>query len=387
MQDRLRADSALRLRIVERLSELEASAWDAIAHDRICVSHALLSTLEDTGCVAPETGWHPCHLTLWRDDDLVAALPLYQKRHSYGEYVFDWAWADAYARHGLAYYPKLLSAVPFTPIPGVRLLGHDDAARQALIRIALELAASSELSSLHLLFPDDRETHWMREAGLSIRHGVQFHWHNRGDRDFDAFLARLNHDKRKKIRQERRRAAAHGLRCDWVDGHQATEAEWRFFHRCYAATYAMHRSTPYLNEEFFPTLAARTPDRVRLLLARRDGEAVAAAFFLRDRDALYGRYWGSSEPLPFLHFELCYYQAIEHCIAHGLERFEGGAQGEHKLARGLEPTVTSSAHWLRDARFREAVDHYLAREADGIDFYLDELSERAPFRKPGAGCG
>jgi len=374
-------ESPFQLRLIERLSDIDPHAWNAIAGTQVCVSHALLTTLEDTGCVGGQSGWHPCHVSLWRDDRLVAALPLYEKHHSYGEYVFDWAWADAYARSGLAYYPKLLSAIPFTPIPGMRLLGTDDETRRALIGIAVELARTSEVSSLHLLFPTDIETQWMREAGFLIRHGVQFHWVNRGYHDFDAFLDTLNHDKRKKIRQERRRASLHDLTLRWLDGHEATRADWSFFHGCYANTYALHRSTPYLTLGFFMTLARRTPDCVRLLVAYRGSERIASAFFLCDGEALYGRYWGATEYLPFLHFELCYYQAIQYCIERGLERFEGGAQGEHKLARGLEPTVTRSAHWIRDARFRDAVDRHLARESTGMDFYLDELSERSPFRQ------
>ncbi|HRP76777.1 MAG TPA: GNAT family N-acetyltransferase [Rhodocyclaceae bacterium] len=374
-------ESPFQLRLIERLSDIDPHAWNAIAGPQVCVSHALLTTLEDTGCVGGQSGWHPCHVGLWRDDSLVAALPLYEKHHSYGEYVFDWAWADAYARSGLAYYPKLLSAIPFTPIPGMRLLGTDDDARRALIAIAAELAQASEISSLHILFPTDIEAQWMREAGFLIRQGVQFHWLNRGYGDFDAFLTSLNHDKRKKIRQERRRATAHGLTLRWLDGHQATAADWSYFYGCYANTYALHRSTPYLTPDFFTALARRAPESVRLLIARRGAERVASAFFLCDGKALYGRYWGASEHLPFVHFELCYYQAIEYCIDHGLQRFEGGAQGEHKLARGLEPTVTRSAHWIRDPRFRDAVDRHLARESAGMDFYLDELSERSPFRR------
>lgn len=369
-----------RLRLIERLSSIDADTWDALAGGQASLSHAFLSTLEDCGCVGPDTGWRPCHVTLWDGEALAGAVPLYEKNHSYGEYVFDWAWADAYARHGLDYYPKLLAAVPFTPIPGPRLLAHDARRRLALIDTALAIAQASGVSSLHVLLPTAAECDGLAEAGLLIRQGVQFHWHNRGYADFDDFLARLNHDKRKKIHQERRRAAVHGLTCQWLDGRQAREADWRFFHRCYTATYALHRSVPYLNLDFFVMLAARAPDTVRLLVASRGGEPVASAFFLCDAQALYGRYWGATEQLPFVHFELCYYQAIEYCIATARQRFEGGAQGEHKLARGLEPVVTRSAHWIRDSRFRDAVDRFLAQERAGVGFYLDELSERTPFR-------
>lgn len=370
--------------ILDRLHAIRPADWDELArHEGVtapAVSHSFLSTLEETGCVGNGTGWAPRHATLWQDGRLVAAMPLYEKEHSYGEYVFDWAWADAYARHGLHYYPKWLSAVPFTPLPGRRLLGRDAQARRNLLRAALEHVRASGRSSFHVLLPTEEEAAWLRDAGLLMRHGVQFHWKNQRYLDFDDFAAGMNHDKRKKIKQERRRAQQHGLDLRWLDGRSATTSDWSFFHRCYAMTYALHRSTPYLRPGFFVELARRQPDAVRLLVASRNGQPIASAFFLCDEQALYGRYWGAIEHLPFLHFELCYYQAIEYCIATGLERFEGGAQGEHKLARGLLPVVTYSAHWIRDQRFRHAVQDYLARESAGIELYLDELQDRTPFR-------
>lgn len=375
------APTPARLRLIEDLAQIAPAAWDALGDGQVCLSHAYLASLEAAGCVGGHTGWRPRHATLWQGGELVAALPLYEKDHSWGEYVFDWAWADAYARHGLAYYPKWLAALPFTPIPGMRLLGRDAASRRVLLEAVLGLAKQSGLSSLHLLFPAEAEAGWAQDAGLLVRHGVQFHWFNAGYADFAAFLACLNHTKRKKIHQDRRHAAAHGLHYRWEDGASASAADWRFFHRCYAGTYALHRATPYLTPAFFTELARRAPHAVRLLVAERGATPLASAFFLCDRDALYGRYWGAVEYLPCLHFELCYYRAIEYCIAHELARFEGGAQGEHKLARGLQPVVTRSAHWLRDARFRDAVDHFLARETRGMGFYLDELGERSPFRR------
>ncbi|ANQ84527.1 hypothetical protein dqs_1481 [Azoarcus olearius] len=367
--------------LTNRLADLDEQEWDALTDGQVTLSYAYLDTLERTGCVGDGTGWIPRHAVLRRNQTLVAALPMYVKHHSYGEYVFDWAWANAYRQHGLDYYPKWLAAVPFTPVPGARLLGRNTADRRLLLADVVALAARSGLSSLHVLFPDEDEGRWMQEAGLSLRQGVQFHWQNAGYPDFEAFLATLNHDKRKKIRQERRKAATHGLRLRWLDGYTASDGDWAFFYRCYTTTYALHRSTPYLTDEFFTELARRSPASVRLLLAERDEGPVAGAFFLCDRHALYGRYWGATSALPFLHFELCYYQAIEYCIAHGLARFEGGAQGEHKLSRGLLPTPTRSAHWIADPRFRDAVDRFLEREREGIGFYLDELAERSPFRK------
>lgn len=395
-------------RLLPSIGAIDPAQWDALVDAAAraaapCLRHAYLHALEECGCVGGHSGWTPAHATLWSGGRLIAAMPLYLKAHSYGEYVFDWAWAEAHHRHGLDYYPKWLAALPFTPIPGPRLLGRTRDARRELLAAVLSNARGSGLSSFHLLFAHESELPLLREAGLLIRDGVQFHWTNRtpappagrgGDGvttravasaalpwpDFEAFLASLDQPKRKKIRQERRRAAAHGLELSWLDGRSAQEQDWRFFHRCYAGTYAQHGSTPYLNADFFRLLAHRMPDAVRLLVARRGGQAVAAAFFLCDGQALYGRYWGTLEDLPFLHFELCYYRAIEYCIAHGLERFEGGAQGEHKLSRGLLPVRTWSAHWLADPRFATAVDDYLAHERRGIDRYVDDLTERAPFR-------
>jgi hypothetical protein len=398
------------LHLLPGITDIEATQWDALLDASAtavppCLRHAYLAALEDTGCVGGRTGWTPAHATLWQQGELTAAMPLYLKDHSYGEYVFDWAWAEAYHRHGLDYYPKWLSALPFTPIPGPRLLGRDLRARRALLDAVLAQVRASGCASFHVLFPAADELPLLASAGMMIREGVQFHWQDpppsaichapvsplatdlnmNGQRarwtDFDAFLASLNSEKRKKIRQERRRAAAHGLALRWLDGHDTQAEDWDFLARCYATTYTLHRATPYLSPTFFHRLGERMPGSVRLLLASRHGERIAAAFFLCDEHALYGRYWGALENLPFLHFELCYYQAIEYCIAHGLERFEGGAQGEHKLARGLRPVRTYSAHWIADPRFRRAVDDYLARERNGMDGYVDELHERSPFRR------
>ena len=374
-------------RLLGSIADIAPQDWDALLPPAPtpCLHHAYLHALEASGCVGEASGWTPRHATLWTDGRLAAAMPLYLKTHSWGEYVFDWAWAEAYQRHGLDYYPKWLCAIPFTPVPGPRVLGQDPRARERLMAGVSRLAESSALSSLHVLFPGERELASLQQNGLSLREGVQFRWSNTGTdgspyADFDAFLGSLNHDKRKKIRQERRRASAHGLSLSWLNGHTATHEDWHFLYRCYANTYALHRSTPYLNLDFFLRLARNLPEQVVLLVAARAGLPVACAFFLRDEETLYGRYWGAVEPLPFLHFELCYYQAIEHCIAHGLQRFEGGAQGEHKVARGLLPVKTHSAHWIADPRFRTAVDDFLGRERQHMGFYLDELNERAPYR-------
>ena len=377
------------LRLLTSIADISPQDWDALLQHTPtpppCLRHAYLQALEASGCVAEASGWIPRHATLWSDGRLIAGMPLYLKTHSWGEYVFDWAWAQAYQRHGLDYYPKWLAAIPFTPVPGPRVLGQDPLARRVLMAEVRKLAENSGLSSFHMLFPAEADLALLQEAGLSLREGVQFHWTNAQDdaspyADFDTFLGSLNHEKRKKIRQERRRAAAHGLTLHWLDGHTAKPEDWRFLNLCYANTYTLHRSTPYLNLDFFLRLGSSQADNVSLLIAERAGTPVACAFFLRDEEALYGRYWGTIEPLPFLHFELCYYQAIDYCIRHGLQRFEGGAQGEHKVARGLMPVKTYSAHWIADPRFRAAVDDFLGRERQHMSFYMDELSERAPYR-------
>lgn len=366
---------------LDSIHDVPADDWDRLHDGHPALRHAFLAALEDCGCVGAKTGWLPRYLAGRRDGRLVAAAPLYVKGHSYGEYVFDWAWADAYHRHGLDYYPKLLVASPFSPLPGMRLLGGDDDARRAALAALIEIARQSGLSSLHVLFAAESEIGWMRDAGMLVRDAVQFHWRYRGESRFDDFLAQLNHDKRKKIRQERRRVASYGLDFRWYDGTSAGTPELDFFARCYTDTYHAHRATPYLNADFFGALAQRMPEAIRLLIARRGDQPVASALFLCDRGALYGRYWGCAEALPGLHFELCYYRAIEYCIAHRIARMEGGAQGEHKLSRGLDPVVTRSAHWIADPRIRGAVDRHLALEGRQMSGYVEELETRTPFRR------
>ena len=368
------------LRILASLSEVDAAGWDALAAGNPTVAHAFLDSLHASGSAAGATGWTPRYLTLWRDSRLAGAVPLYAKGHSYGEYVFDWAWADAYERHGLDYYPKLLCAVPFTPATGPRLLAETAADRRLLATALLDLARESKLSSLHVLFPTEEDAEALRGQGLLERSGVQFHWRNARYADFEAFLAALTHDKRKKIRQERRRVADAGVVLERLTGREASGRDWDFFHACYRRTYRAHRSTPYLNRKFFGMLAERMPDHVLLVIARRDGEPIAAALDLFGRDALYGRYWGSTEYVPGLHFETCYYQALEFCIERGIGLFEGGAQGEHKHARGFLPERTRSFHWRAHPAFNRAVDEFLEREGQHISGYVDELNERSPFR-------
>ena len=369
------------IQVVDSLASIPASDWDALAGNHPLLSHAFLHALHESGCAGAQTGWTPCHLTLWRDSRLAAAMPLYLKTHSYGEYVFDWAWADAYQRHGLRYYPKLLNAVPFTPVTGPRLLARNAADRDTLLDAALEFARDTGVSSLHCLFPAEAEVAAFESAGLMLRASVQFHWRNEGFRDFDDFLARMNHDKRKKIRQERRKVHDAGIDFRRLGGSEATETDWRFFVECYNRTYRAHHSSPYLNLDFFLRLAQAMPERLLLIVGYREGQPVASAFNIIGDETLYGRYWGAKEFHSGLHFETCYYQAIEFCIAESIGSFEGGAQGEHKLARGLLPQRTVSAHWLAHPEFAEAVTRFLRKEASGIEHYIDELSEHSPFKQ------
>ncbi len=370
-------------RILQSMSDVDSGEWNALVRasgeDHPFLRHEFLGALHETGCASEQTGWLPQYITVWRDERLAAAMPLYLKNHSYGEYVFDWAWADAYHRAGIDYYPKLLSAIPFSPITGSRLLAISDADRQLLARTALKLA--EQASSLHVLFPREMEAHTLHSAGMMLRHGVQFHWHNAGYDSFEAFLGDLSSAKRKKIRQERRKIADAGVQMRRLVGRDIDDEHWRFFARCYNNTYSQHGSTPYLNLAFFKRLGETMPENILLVLAELDGEPIASALNIFSETTLYGRYWGAVGHVPMLHFETCYYQAIEFCIERRIGVFEGGAQGEHKLARGFRPVQTCSAHWLRHPRFASAVEQFLARETAGMEAYMDELNERAPFRR------
>lgn len=369
------------VKVIETLSEIPAQSWNELAGDAPFLRHEFFSALNETGCACPQTGWTPCFITLWQSGGLVGAMPLYLKAHSYGEYVFDWDWADAYRRFGHRYYPKLLCAVPFTPITGKRLLAKTPEQQSLMLSAALEFAQQSGASSLHCLFPQDAEAQQLQSYGLLLREGVQFHWENHGYRDFAGFLERLSHHKRKNIRHERSKVQDAGITCEWLEGAAITEAHWRFFTACYNHTYREHYSTPYLNLEFFMRLGETLPQHMLLIVARREGVPLAAALNFHSQERLYGRYWGAMEFVPGLHFETCYYQAIEFCIARGLRYFEGGAQGEHKLARGFLPVKTWSAHWLAHPQFAQAIEKYLGQETRGITHYIDELQEHSPFKR------
>lgn len=373
-----------RTRIASSLSEVGQTAWDGLLQQQNqanpFLSFSFLHALHESGSASVDSGWQPQFLTIWQADQLVAALPLYAKFHSYGEYVFDWAWADAYQRNGLEYYPKLLSAIPFTPVTGSRLLAIDAPARLALIEALKTLQQTNNLSSTHILYPPEAEAKLLAQSGFLLRSGVQFHWENAGYENFEQFLSTLEQKKRKNIRAERRKVFDAGIRFRQLRGTDITEADWKFFKRCYDHTYRDHHSTPYLNLDFFLRIGAAMPENILLVIAERDGKTIASSLLIHDTQSLYGRYWGAIENHPCLHFETAYYQPLEFCIAHGIRTFEGGAQGEHKMARGFLPQQTWSAHWLAHPGFADAIERFLEREGSGISSYIDELNERNPFK-------
>ena len=377
-----------RTHIVSSLSEVGQAAWDALAsaqpRPNPFLSFAFLDALHESGSAAVDSGWQPQFILLYQDEGadekLAAALPLYVKMHSYGEYVFDWAWADAYQRNGLDYYPKLLSAIPFTPVTGPRLMAVDDEARAALLEVLVATQQATEVSSTHILYPPEEQAKQLEDAGYKLRSGVQFHWLNQDYKSFDEFLDTLEKKKRKNIRAERRKVQEAGVTLRRVRGVDAQDADWRLFNRCYRHTYAAHHSTPYLNLDFFRRIGRSMPENILLVIAERDGAPIAASLVIHSDEVLYGRYWGEIEHVPCLHFEAAYYQPLEFCIEQGIKVFEGGAQGEHKMARGFLPTRTWSAHWLAHPAFADAIERFLEREKGGIDDYIDELNDRTPFR-------
>jgi uncharacterized protein len=378
---------ARKIEILESIQSLDAAAWNRLTDGSPALSHTFLRALEQSGCVGPGTGWQSLPMVVFDDQQLVGAVPMYAKSHSYGEYVFDWAWANAFERHGLAYYPKLLVAIPFTPIPGPRLLSHDPEIQRLMAEVLAGQLERSQLSSAHILFPDARTSDILAAAGWIKRQGVQFRWENAAYRNFDEFLQTLKHDKRKKIRQERARVHQAGIVCRCLMGDEITEADWHLFFQCYINTYEQHRSSPYLNLDFFLEIGRNMPKQIMLVLAELEGRPMAAALNLLGTlhdgtRCLYGRYWGALAYVPGLHYELCYYQAQEYCIVHGIQYFEGGAQGEHKLARGFKPRSTCSYHLVHPPAFSEAIEQAVNLEAGGVMEYQTELEARAPFKHP-----
>ena len=456
------AEGAIIARVLASPLEVDATAWNALlalqSHPTPFMRHEYLAALHESESAVPHTGWTPRFMTLWEGDLLVAACPLYLKSHSYGEYVFDWAWASAYEQHGVPYYPKAVVAVPFTPVPGTRLMARDAAARQGLVQALCQWCEDEGISSLHVLFASDDDVLTGAREGLRLRQTLQLHWKNVAPtlgtgvsslppegalaalgrpgggsgaaptlgtggfllptesvlaaveshcdsgsaaagtlayRDFDDFLAHLTQEKRKKFRQERRRVAEAGVIFRWALGADITADDWNFFYRCYERTYLEHGNPPYLTRAFFQQMADRMPEHWLLFIAEREGRPIASSLIAISAQpssargqyhskyagcTAYGRYWGALERVDCLHFEACYYQPLAWCIAHGVQRFEGGAQGEHKMARALLPVPATSMHWLANPAFADAVDRFLAREVAGVEQYLDHLQARSPFR-------
>ena len=390
------------IRVLNSPGEVNAADWNALlglsAGATPFMRHEYLAALHTSGSATPETGWTPRFILLEANGQLRAACALYVKTHSYGEYVFDHAWANAYAQHGLNYYPKAVVAVPFTPVPGTRLLARTPEDRALLAQALIQWCEAEKLSSLHLLFESDEDQLACEAAGMMLRHTVQFHWTNSnpGYADFEQFLASLAQDKRKKIRQERRKVTEAGVSFRWSLGPDIMALDWDFFYQCYERTYLEHGNAPYLSRAFFQSMAETMPENWLLFVAEREGQPIASSLIavnagctgssglkdLKNAGAVaYGRYWGALERVDCLHFEACYYQPLKWCIEHGYQRFEGGAQGEHKMARALLPVKTSSAHWLAHQAFADAVERFLEREGQGIGDYLDELGQRSPFKR------
>jgi predicted N-acyltransferase len=382
---------AVTIRVHASIAEIPAAIWDGCAGDtNPTVSHCFLKALEESGSTTARTGWTPMHFSLSRPGgEIVGIVPLYAKTHSYGEYVFDWGWGDAYERAGGRYYPKLLSAVPFTPVPGPRLLVRPDAppeTREQLVAGMVEFVNRRRLSSLHVNFPEPAEAKVLVKAGFLQRLGQQFHWTNGGYRDFDDFLAALSSRKRKAIRKERREALAPGLEIDVLTGPDLKPRHWDAFYQFYLATSDRKWGSAYLTRRFFALIGERMPDKLVLIMARRGAKYIAGAFNLLGNDTIYGRNWGSYGDYKFLHFECCYYQAIEFAITRGLQRVEAGAQGPHKIQRGYLPVPTYSAHWIPDPGFRRAVAQFLARERQMIEHKMEGLAEFSPFRREDPSC-
>ena len=377
---------------IDRIADVPASQWDAVAgKDHPFTRHAFLDALERHGCVGERVGWIPSHILVHAGGQLVGATPAYVKLHSQGEFVFDWSWAEAYSRHGLEYYPKLISAIPFTPSTGPRLLVHPAAPKRTVQRAlaagAVEVSKAMQASSFHWLFPREADATALEGSGLLIRSGCQFHWTNPGYRDFRDYLDALTSKRRKEIRRERRDAASAPVEIEIHDGRTAAEEHWRAYHALYSATYDRKWGYAALSRSFFESVAESLPDQTLVVLAKREGRYVAGAHCFVGRDTLFGRNWGCIEHHRGLHFEICYYRLIEYCIRRRLHRFDAGAQGEHKLTRGFLPVETRSAHWILDPRFREAIGRFLAEESAGLRRYRNAMERHSPYRTPAGAAG
>lgn len=382
--------AALEFRFHANIADIDAGVWNTLVNQSArnagpFLHHEFLLALEQTGCVCADTGWQPHHLVVSRGGSAVAVMPLYIKNHSYGEYVFDWSWADAYRQHGMRYYPKLVTSVPFTPSTGPRLLMASGSDAQALTtevtRVVIAEATRLGASSWHVLFPGEDEHARFAQAGMRSRIGCQYQWHNRGYSSFEDFLATFNSRKRKNLRKERQAVFSAGVQFTRFCGNAITPELWERFYQFYQNTYHVRGQQGYLSLKFFMTLGRVMPDNLLLVVASHEGRPIAAALSLQDEQTLYGRYWGSLEEYQFLHFETCYYQGIEYAIEKGLQRFDSGAQGEHKIQRGFEPVFTYSNHWIADAAFDEAIGEFLNKEAEYVREHRGAAEEYLPFRR------
>lgn len=379
----------MQVRNLSSLIEIDPLDWNALNHDdNPFLRHEFLSALEKHACVGPGTGWTPVHVVVHEGARLVGATPLYIKEHSYGEFVFDWAWAHAYQRYGIPYYPKLVSAVPFTPAAGSRLLiakaEQTNTVGPLLLKGIFDTAHAIGASSVHWLFTNKPDTQFLSANGLLQRMGTQFHWHNAGYPSFDAFVAQLSAKKRKNLNRERKRVSDAGIRLAVLHGNEINADLWTMFYRYYAKTSVLKGGTPYLTAEFFTALGRTIPKQTLLVTAWQQDEFIAGALCLRSRDTLYGRHWGCRSDFDGLHFETCYYTPLDFCIREGIARFEAGAQGEHKLSRGFLPAPTYSCHWIANREFRDAIARFVTDEANHVDAYMEELAEHSPFRQQGS---
>jgi len=375
----------MHIRIIDTIDHVSPAQWNSLHDDRNpFLRHEFLAALEHQQCVGGNTGWSPQFIIAEQDNLLVGAVPMYLKYHSWGEFVFDWAWANAYSRSGLSYYPKLVIAIPYTPVTGPRLLLAEGPQRNSIadsmIRHALEYARTSNISSMHWLFPDSEDAQRLEQHGFMLRTDCQFHWKNNEYSCFDDFLARLSSHKRKKLKRERRYVSEQGIRCRILTGNDISEAHLDIFYNFYQSTFHKRGHSAPLTPGFFKALNKKPSNNIVLILAYHDNQCVAGAFFMRGSDTLYGRYWGCIEEFHSLHFELCYYCAIDYCIANGLKFFEAGAQGEHKLVRGFFPTQTRSLHWIAHPRFRRAIRDYLAHEYQDIEHYMKQTEKHLPYK-------
>jgi len=371
---------------INSMSQVDSTSWNQLAGDAYpFLRHEFLLALEQSGSVCQQSGWIPAHLLVLDDDSLIAFMPLYLKNHSWGEYVFDHQWAEAYHQQGLEYYPKWLTAIPLTPCQGTRIVIKESISSlkvtQALLSFIKQLSEQHNVSSWHCLFPTLQEAELLKSLELSIREGVQFQWFNNHYQDFDAFLQTLNASKRKMIKRERRRIHEQDIRLLRISGAKVSPLQWQIFYDFYSITYLKKGSQPYLNLAFFQQIAATMGEQLLLVLAFKDDLPIAAALSFIGRETLYGRYWGCDEEYNNLHFETCYYQGLDYCIENGLQRFDSGAQGEHKIARGFEPITTYSAHWLKDHRFAKAIEDFVTEEKIMLARYKQKASTFLPFKQ------